>query len=91
MVKEAPKVEVVQAPKVEVTTTSSASYSSSLDIDALLAKYRYTPSSYTPAVTTTDYQVVKKTSVSVQFALMHILLNSRNVILPIVWIIHLRF
>lgn len=52
---------VTEAPKVEVTTTSTGG---SLDIDALLAKYKYSSSSYTPAVTTTDYQVAKRTSVS---------------------------
>ena len=61
--REAPKVvEVVQAPKVEMVTTASSG--SSFDIDALLAKYKYSSSTYTPAVTITDYQVAKKTSVS---------------------------
>ena len=64
VVREAPKVvEVVQAPKVETVTTASSS--SSFDIDALLAKYKYSTSSYTPApaVTTNDYQVTKKSSI----------------------------
>lgn len=57
---------VREAPKVEKVTTSS--YGSSLDMDALLAKYKYSSSSYTPAVTTTDYKVFKKTSVSMFIA-----------------------
>ena len=59
-------MEVVQPPKVEVLTTASSG--SSFDIDALLAKYKYSSSTYTPAVTTTDYQVAKKTSVSMLIA-----------------------